>query len=262
MTPLSQILWPGLWVALGLFTFIWLVSVIRRDASIVDVFWGPGFIVVALLYAVLGHADTPRAILALVLVTVWGLRLAVHIGWRSRGRGEDYRYREMREKAGALFPWLSLVSVFWLQAIILWVVSWPLGMATRREIPSGLTWLDGFGAFLWIVGFIFEAGGDLQLARFKADSANRSRVLDTGLWRYTRHPNYFGDACVWWGLTLIALAAGGPLWIVVSPLLMTFLLLKVSGVTLLEKGLTQTKPAYRDYVRRTSAFFPWPPRSG
>lgn len=259
MTPLSQVLWPSLWIALGLFTVIWMVSVIRRDASIVDMFWGPGFMVVAVVYAVLGHAHTPRAMLTLVLVAVWGLRLAVYIGWRGRGRGEDYRYREMREKAGKLFPWLSLVSVFWLQAAILWVVSWPLAAATRGEIPSGLTWLDGLGTLLWVVGFIFEAGGDLQLARFKADPANRGRVLDAGFWRYTRHPNYFGDACVWWGLTLIALAAGGPLWVLVSPVLMTFLLMRVSGVTLLEKNLQRTKPAYRDYVRRTSAFFPWPP---
>lgn len=194
------------------------------------------------------------------LVTVWGLRLGIHILVRSRGKGEDRRYAAMRERRGASFVWLSLFSVFWLQAALLVFVSLPLLAAIGAREPAGFGALDAAGAVLFAVGFLFEAVGDAQLVRFKRDPANRGEVLDRGLWRYSRHPNYFGDATLWWGLFLFALAVPGGWRFVASPLLMTFLLLRVSGVTLLERDLSDRKPAYRDYVRRTPAFVPWFPK--
>jgi steroid 5-alpha reductase family enzyme len=257
----SSILLLGLAAAFGLMTVVWIASLAKRDVSIIDIFWGPGFALIAWLYFALGDPSTARQLILPALVTVWGLRLGLYILWRGRGKGEDYRYAEMRHKWGARFPVLSLAIVFWLQAGLLWLIGLPLMFAQLSAQPSGSAWLDAVGLVLFATGLFFESVGDLQLARFKDDPANKGKVLDSGLWRYTRHPNYFGDATVWWGFWLIALAAGSPAWTVVCPLLMTVLLLKVSGVALLEKGLAKTKPQYRDYVRKTSAFFPWPPRA-
>jgi steroid 5-alpha reductase family enzyme len=174
------------------------------------------------------------------------------------GKGEDARYRQMREYFGPRFWLLSLPVVFWLQAVLTIVVSLPLvgGQFSSRSF----WWLDGAGALVWLVGLLFESIGDWQLSRFKANPANRGKVLDQGLWRYTRHPNYFGDFLVWWGLFLVA-AAGGAWWTVVGPLVMSWLLIRVSGVTLLEKTITSRRPGYAEYQRRTSAFFPLPPRN-
>jgi steroid 5-alpha reductase family enzyme len=251
---------PGLVVALGLTTVVWMASLRKRDASIIDIFWGLGFVTLAWLYRSQVPAESFRQTLVPVLVTLWGLRLAFYILWRSRGQGEDYRYAAMREKWGASFPVLSLFIVFWLQAVLFWLIAMPLLQVQVSRQPTEGSWLDLLGLALFAIGFVFEAVGDLQLARFKADPANRGKVMDRGLWRYTRHPNYFGDATLWWGLTCFALATPNSAWILFSPILMTWLILEVSGVTLLEQGLTRTKPEYRDYVRRTSAFFPWPPR--
>lgn len=250
----------GLGAALVLMTLVWVVSLVRRDASIIDIFWGLGFVLVAWVYYSLGSQEVPRQLLVPALVTLWGVRLGAYIYWRGRGKGEDYRYAAMREKRGESFAWVSLPLVFWLQAVLLWIVSMPLLQVQIRPEPAALTWLDWTGVALFLIGFYFEAVGDYQMARFKADPANRGRVNDRGLWRLTRHPNYFGDAMVWWGLSCIALATPDSLWILISPALMTFLLMRVSGVALLEQGLQETKPQYRDYVRRTSAFFPRPPR--
>ncbi|MGE0443253.1 MAG: DUF1295 domain-containing protein [Gemmatimonadales bacterium] len=252
----------GLGLAAGLFTLIWLASLVRTDASLVDRFWGAGFVVLAVGYRLSAPPAPDRAaevarLVLLVLVAVWGLRLSGYLTWRNWGHGEDYRYRDMRQRGGRAFAWLSLVTIHWLQAAILWFVSLPLLVGLRGDRPLGpLSWV---GIAFWVVGFGFEAAGDWQLARFKADPANRGRVLSTGVWRYTRHPNYFGDACVWWAFFLFAAAQGG--WATMaSPVLMTFLLLRVSGVAMLEKKLTESRPAYRDYIRRTSAFIPRPPR--
>ncbi len=258
-TTLSTAL-TGLAGAASLMTLVWLVSLARRDASIIDVFWGLGFVLVAWIYFAATDVATIRRVLVPALVSLWGVRLSLYILWRNWGKGEDYRYRAMREKNPSVFPWLSLVTVFWLQAVLLWVISIPLLLAQRAPSPHGLIWLDWLGLVFFVIGFAFEAGGDWQLARFKADPANEGKVMDRGFWRYTRHPNYFGDAMVWWGLFLFAAATPGSLWTVYSPVLMTVLLVKVSGAALLEKGLTETKPKYRDYVQRTSAFFPWFPR--
>ena len=249
---------PGLLAVLGLASVVWLVSLVRRDASLADVFWGLGFVALAWLYRDLGDAESLRAALVPALVTIWGARLSAHILWRSRGRGEDPRYAAMRRRWGARFPLVSLFTVFWLQAAVLWIVALPLLQV--QTAPAAWSWLDGLGVALFVAGFAFEAVGDLQLLRFRADPANRGRVLDRGLWRYTRHPNYFGDATLWWGLGCLALATPGGAWTLAGPALMTFLLRRVSGVTLLEKGLHETRPGYRDYVTRTSPFFPRPPR--
>jgi steroid 5-alpha reductase family enzyme len=239
---------------------VWVGSLVTRDASIVDRVWGLGFVLVAWLAFVLTDAETVRKMVVVALVTLWGVRLSVYITWRNWGKGEDYRYREMRRKRGAQFPFISLFSVFLLQAVILWAVAAPLLQAQRAQGPDGMTWLDLAGITVFAIGFFFEVVGDSQLARFKADPGNRGKVLNTGLWRYTRHPNYFGDAMVWWGFFLLAVATPGGWWTFYSPVLMTFLLMKVSGVALLEQSLRETKPQYRDYVERTSAFFPWPPK--
>ncbi|MEJ2576742.1 MAG: DUF1295 domain-containing protein [Gammaproteobacteria bacterium] len=235
----------------------WLLSLWRRDVSIVDSLWAPMFVLAAAVYAAQAPELATRGALVLGLVTIWALRLAAYITWRNWGEGEDRRYRAIRERNQPHFGFKSVYLVFGFQGVIAWIVSLPLLAAILGDQPLGV--LDGLGVALWALGMVFEAMGDWQLARFKADPANRGKVLDTGLWRYTRHPNYFGNACVWWGFFLIALGAGG-WWAIVSPLLMTFLLLKVSGVSLLEQDIGERRPAYADYIRRTNAFLPGPPR--
>jgi len=251
----------GLWLAglavLAVFAVLgWLLSLPLRNVSIVDSMWSLMFLLAALAYAAAQATPGPRAWLVIGLVSVWSVRLAAYITWRNRDHGEDFRYQKIRANNDPGFAFKSLYIVFGLQAGLAWVISLPLLAAINSTAPLG--WLDLAGAALWLVGLVFEAGGDWQLARFKAEPANRGKVLDTGLWRYTRHPNYFGDFCVWWGLFLVALAGGG-WWSVAGPLLMSFMLLKVSGVALLEKDIGERRPDYRDYVRRTNAFFPGPP---
>jgi len=242
----------------GAMVLLWLWSLPLRNASIVDAFWGSAFVLAAWTAALAAQGGGPRRALALALVTAWGLRLSLHLLRRNAGHGEDPRYAAMRRGHGPRFWWVSLFTVFLLQAALAWVISLPVQVAVvAPATPLGP--LDALAAALWAVGVAFEAVGDWQLARFRRDPGSRGRVLDTGLWRYTRHPNYFGDACAWWGLGLLGVAAGAP-WTLVSPALMTFLLLRVSGVALLEKDIAGRRPAYRDYVARTSPFFPWFPR--
>jgi steroid 5-alpha reductase family enzyme len=250
----------GLGAILTASTFVWMVSVRREDASIADICWGLGFVLLTGLYSLLSPASTPRAWLVALLITLWGGRLSLHIHRRNRGQPEDARYRAMRALRGPTFWWRSLFTVFWLQGAILWFVALPLLVAVRAGRPAALTAVDGLGLVLFAIGFGFEVVGDYQLNRFKADPANRGRVLDRGLWRYTRHPNYFGDATLWWGLYVIACATPGGWLTALSPALMTFLLMRVSGVPLLEDALTASKPGYQAYVRRTPAFFPGVPR--
>lgn len=255
-------------VAGGSMALLWLVSLAGRDASIVDIFWGPGFMLVAwAVFAWVGAHDLPdggeaRRWLLVSLVTVWGLRLGGYLARRNHGKGEDFRYAAMREKAGGRFWIVSLFKVFLLQGALMWVVSLPVQAGQLAARPDGIGPLAIAGAAVWAVGLFFEAVGDAQLARFKADPANRSRVMDRGLWRYTRHPNYFGDFLVWWGIYLVALEGDGAWWSFVGPLVMSWLLLRVSGVTLLEKTISTRRPGYAEYVRRTSAFLPRPPRPG
>ena len=250
----------GLGAVLGLMTLLWVLSLALRDSSIVDPFWGTGFVVVNWLYFALTPGGFPaRKWLICILVTIWGLRLSLHLLRRNWGKGEDFRYRKWREEAGNRWWWMSFFRVFLLQGVLLWIISAPLLAAQIRPTPERLTWLDWIGAVVWAVGFFFEAVGDLQLTRFRSNPANKGKVLNTGVWRYTRHPNYFGDAAQWWGYFLIAVAGGG-FWTIWSPIWMTVMLLRVSGVTLLEKTLSTTKPGYQEYVESTSAFVPWFPR--
>jgi len=237
----------------------WLVSVSRRNVTLVDSLWAPFFLLAAAAYAVVAPGPlTARGALVLLLVAIWALRLGVHLTLRNRGKAEDRRYAAMRARHEPGFAWKSLFIVFGLQAVLAWIIAAPLFAAIAGRAPLGA--LDALAAALWLTGFAFETVGDAQLARFKADPANAGQVMDRGLWRWTRHPNYFGDACLWWGYRLFAVAAGGA-WTVFGPALMTLLLLKVSGVALLERDIGERRPAYRDYIARTSAFFPWPPRS-
>jgi steroid 5-alpha reductase family enzyme len=237
----------------------WLLSVRLRDASVADVAWGLGFVLIAWTTFAIADGATVRKVLVASLTTLWGLRLAGYLGWRQRGEGEDFRYQDMRRRYGRRFPFLSLFLVFGIQGLGMWAVSLPLQAAQVPDSPQGLTVLDMVGVAVWTLGFFFEAVGDLQLARFRADPRNRGKVMDRGLWRYTRHPNYFGDFCVWWGLYAIALATGEAWWSVAGPVVMSCVLLKVSGKPVLEEHLTRHREGYPDYVRRTSPFFPWPP---
>jgi steroid 5-alpha reductase family enzyme len=252
----------GALVVLGLMTTLWVVSLALRNSSIVDIFWGAGFVVTNWVY----FALTPESFLARKwllngLVTIWGLRLSFYILWRNWRKGEDFRYQTWREEAGKAWWWRSFFKVFLLQGLLMWIISAPLLAVQIGGGPARLTPLDFLAIAVWIVGFFFEAVGDFQMARFRADPTNRGKVLDTGVWRYTRHPNYFGDATQWWAYYLLAVAAGG-FFTIFSPIIMTTLLLRVSGVALLEKSLSETKPQYREYIERTSAFVPWFPRNG
>jgi steroid 5-alpha reductase family enzyme len=247
-------------VVLAYMTAIWLVSLGLRNASIVDVFWGLGFALLAAVSFVATDGFLGRKILITTLVAVWGLRLSLYILWRNWGKGEDYRYRAWREKAGEKFWWVSFFQVFLLQGVLLWLISAPILAGQFYDSPDELTVVDLLGTLAWAVGFFFEAVGDWQLASFKADPANKGKVMRSGLWRYTRHPNYFGDATVWWGYFVIAAGTVDGLWTVFSPILMTVLLLRVSGVALLERAQVQTKPQYGAYIESTSAFLPWFPR--
>jgi steroid 5-alpha reductase family enzyme len=222
----------------------------------VDIFWGVGFVIIAWITLGVTAGAPDRGRLTVALTTLWGLRLAGYLAWRNIGKGEDPRYRAMRARHGDAWPLRSLFIVFALQGVLMWIISLPVQASVRAAAPLGAA--DIAGAALVLTGVFFESVGDLQLARFKADPANKGQVMDRGLWRYTRHPNYFGDAVVWWGLFTLA-AGAGAYWTVVSPLLMTFLLRRVSGVTLLEKGMRK-KPGYDAYIQRTNAFFPWWPR--
>lgn len=267
-----------LMAAAGLFlltavTLLWILSLVLRDASIVDVFWGLGFVSVYWLVYVLTHTPiwpqmgilTPqpasaRQLLVGFLVTIWGLRLAYHILRRNWGQGEDFRYARWRKEAGQAWWWRSYFKVFLLQGAVLWVVSWPLLAVLADSGPNPLGWMDLLAVLIWSTGFFFEAGGDWQLNRFKQDRANEGVLLTSGLWRYTRHPNYFGDALIWWSFYLFAVASGA-WWTLFSPLSMTFLLRRVSGVAMLERTLRETKPGYATYMAHTNAFFPGRPKN-
>jgi steroid 5-alpha reductase family enzyme len=247
----------GLAAILLLAAATWVVSLVKSDVSIVDAMWSLLILAAALVYAAVLPPTGPRAPWVLPLAALWALRLSAHITWRNWGEPEDRRYQAIRARNEPRFALKSLYLVFGLQGVLATIVSLPLLAALAAPVP--LAWLDAFGLALVVFGVLFEAVADWQLARFKADPGNRGKVMDHGLWRYSRHPNYFGEFCVWWGFFLVALAAGG-WWSILSPLLMSVLLLKVSGVALLEQDIGERRPAYRDYVARTNAFFPGAPR--
>lgn len=237
---------------------IWMLATAKRNAGIVDIFWPLFFLAAAIVHAFASAHLVSRGYLVLGLTIVWATRLSIYLAMRAAGQPEDRRYQAIRARNEPGFAWKSLYLVFGLQAVLAWIVSAPLAGAILGQ--GRLQLLDGMGAALVTFGIAFQAIADTQLARFKADPLNQGRVLDTGLWKYSRHPNYFAECCVWWGFYLIACAAGA-WWAIFSPLLMTVLLLKISGVALLEKDIAERRPAYREYVRRTNAFIPAPPRS-
>ncbi len=240
-----------------LLLLLWGYSLAREDAGVVDIFWGPGFAVVAWVSVLVGEPST-RALLGAGLATVWAARLGGYLYWRNHGKPEDFRYRAMRERWGPSFRWRSLYIVFGLQGLLILLVSLPLSaIATQPGPPLGP--LEALGVLFFAIGLFFETVGDLQLARFKADPASKGQVMDRGLWRYTRHPNYFGDFAVWWGLWLLA-ARVAP-WTIVAPIIMSVLLLRVSGVAMLERDIVERRPKYAAYIQKTSAFFPWFPKS-
>jgi steroid 5-alpha reductase family enzyme len=237
----------------------WVLSVIVKNASIVDITWGLGFVLVAWVVRLRVDGLGLRQNLLVGMTSIWGLRLAGYLASRNIGKGEDYRYVAMRRHYGARFPIISLATVFGLQGVLMFIVSLPVQLGQTRHDPSVgvLAWV---GIAIWAVGLFFEGIGDLQLAAFKKNPANQGTVMNTGLWKYTRHPNYFGDSCVWTGIALVAAETTVGRWGLVGPVLMTYLLVRVSGKALLERGLRKRKPGYDEYVARTSGFFPMPPK--
>ena len=255
---------PMLTLALALLGYVtvwFVIAVLRRDNSLADIAWGGGFILLALSSLHLGPGATPRALLATGLVLLWGVRLAVHISMRNRGKGEDFRYAAWRRDWERHWVWRSFLQVFLLQGVLLYAIALAVVRINLTTGPA-LGWLDLTGVLVWLLGFVFEAVGDWQLVRFTRDTNVRGTVMDRGLWRYSRHPNYFGEALQWWGVWLLAAAVPGEWWTIVSPVGITWLLLKVSGVPMLERALEARVPGYREYQRRTSVFIPLPPRRG
>jgi len=245
-------------VLLAMAVAAWALATARRNAGLVDIVWPLFFLAAAIAFAASGPHEGPRTWLVLALVAPWAMRLSVYLALRNWNAPEDHRYRAIRARNEPGFSWKSLYLVFGLQAVLAWLISAPLAgaIASTGELQP----LDAAGAALAAFGIAFESAADAQLANFKSDPANAGKVMDRGLWRYTRHPNYFGEFCVAWGLWLVA-AAGGAWWTVFAPLLMSFLLLRVSGVALLERDIGERRPAYRDYITRTNAFFPGPRRN-
>jgi steroid 5-alpha reductase family enzyme len=239
-------------------SIIFIIALSKKDNSLADIAWGGGFILVAGLTFLLEKSYTERQLLANALVFIWAIRLAVHISFRNKKRGEDFRYAQWRAIWGRWFVPRTYLQVFLLQGFFLVLISYSV-ILINHSAESGLTLLDILGFILWLVGFFFEAIGDWQLLKFKRNPANTGKVMNLGLWKYTRHPNYFGEATIWWGIFLIALSVKNGWTAAISPLLITFLLLKVSGVPLLEKKYSRN-PDYAQYARKTSVFIPWPPK--
>ena len=251
------------WASIGvlvLMTVLWLISIPIKNVSIVDIFWGIGYLVAISIYTYLSNDIFTRQWVLFVLVLIWSFRLSGYLFFRNYGKGEDFRYLEFRRHFGAKrYWWFSFFQVFLLQGALVMLVSLPLLGVNLNTKSNELNVLDYLAILVWIIGFFFESVGDYQLTKFKGNPNNKGKVLDTGLWRYTRHPNYFGDAAVWWSFGMFSIASGA-YWHTIGSLIMTFLIIKISGVSLLEKSLNDAKPQYKDYISRTSAFIPWIPK--
>lgn len=246
-------------IIITLATLVWLISVVITNASIVDIFWGAGFVIVNSYYYLSLEELFLRHHILMILSSIWGLRLSLYIAWRNLGKGEDYRYQNFRKSYGEKrYWWVSFFQVFLLQSILLWIISMPFYGVNFSTSSDDLFVADYVALFIWAVGMIFETGGDIQLLAFKRKSENKGKVMDKGLWKYTRHPNYFGDSMIWWSFATFSIAAD-EYWQIISAVIMTLLLLKVSGVSLLEKKL-KDKPYYNEYIKSTNAFFPWFPK--
>ena len=237
----------------------WIISLVIKNASIVDIVWGAGFAVTSWVLALTVDGNSGRQTLLAVMVGLWGMRLAIYLAKRNIGHGEDWRYKAMRKKKGKNFGIISLVTVFGLQGVLMWTVSLPVILGNADDSP-GVGPIAVMGIMLWAVGLMFEAVGDYQLARFKKDPVNATKVMDQGLWSLTRHPNYFGDALLWWGIGIVGAETGSGVFGFIGPVVMTFFLLKISGVPMLERSLSRRREGYADYVARTSGFIPRPPK--
>jgi len=237
----------------------WLVSLYKKNVTIVDSLWGLGFILIAWLTWFQADGYWARKLLLASLATIWGVRLVVYLSVRNYGKSEDPRYAKWRKASGPRFWWVSLFKVFLLQALFLWSIALAIQTGQTNAQPTHLGVLDLAGTGIWIIGFVFESVGDWQLTRFKSIPANRGKVMDRGLWQYTRHPNYFGECLIWWGLFCITLSDPRAWWTVVSPIIITLVLLKMTGIPLTEKLILEKRPGYRAYRESTAAFFPWFP---
>lgn len=235
----------------------WLLSLLKKDVSIVDTMWSLMILLAGVVFYLSTPESNPRRGLVLIMLALWAIRLAAHITWVHYGKDEDPRYQQIRKNNQPHFKYKSIYIVFGLQAVLGWIVALPILAATNSAAALG--WLDYLAVAVWAFGMFFEVVGDWQMMKFRSRPDSKGKVFDEGLWRYSRHPNYFGECCIWWGFFLLALAAGG-WWSILSPLLMTFLLLKVSGVAMLEKDIGERKPAYAQYVKETNAFIPWLPK--
>jgi steroid 5-alpha reductase family enzyme len=261
MSPVATALVSAAIAIVVLMLVTWTISLAIRNASIVDIVWGLGFVVVAWTVRLTadGDLDAARGWLLVAMTTLWGLRLAGYLAWRNLGHGEDYRYRAMRKHHGPKFPIISLYTVFGLQGVLMWIVSLPVQLGQTDDTPD-IGVLAFIGVAVYAVGLFFEVVGDAQLTRFKADPSNAGKVMDRGLWKYTRHPNYFGDCCVWWGIGLVAAETGTGAIGLIGAVVMTILLRRVSGVVFLEKTIVKRREGYREYIERTSPFIPRPPK--
>jgi steroid 5-alpha reductase family enzyme len=246
--------------AAGFMVIGWVISLVRKNAAIADIMWGLGFVLIAWLTFFQADGFFQRQLLLVLLVTLWGLRLFFHIASRSRGKGEDPRYAAWRAQYGERFWLVSLYKVFLVQAVFLWVIALGVQYGQVAEQPAHLTWLDAAGFLIWLVGFAFEAVSDYQLRRFLDNPDNRGRVMKRGLWRYSRHPNYFGESLVWWGIFVIVLSTPFGFITIISPLMITYTLLRLTGVSLMEEAEFSDNPEYQAYIQRTSAFIPWFPK--
>lgn len=260
MHSVSTIIGWNLAAVIAMMIVGWLFSLRFRNVTVVDSLWGLGFVLIVWITFFLSEGFADRKILIAALATVWGLRLSIYLSKRNWGAGEDPRYGEWRKKSGDRFWLVSLCKVFLLQAIFLWIIALVLQFGQLAPTPDHFVWTDMAGVLVWVIGFIFEAVGDWQLARFKADPANKGRVMDRGLWAYTRHPNYFGEFLIWWGFFLITLSTPYSWWTIISPLIITAVLLKMTGIPLTENTIVKTRPGYTNYIKRTNAFVPWFPK--
>jgi steroid 5-alpha reductase family enzyme len=259
MENLLTLLFSNLMIVVAMMVCIWMLSLYVKNAAIVDIFWAVGFVIVAWMTFFMTNGYVLRKLVLTGAVTLWGLRLSIHLFLRNFGMPEDRRYAAMRRNRGKHFWWRSFFEIFMLQAVLLWLISLTVQIGQFSPFPDRIGKLDIAGMVVWLIGFVFESVSDYQLSTFKSDPANKGKVMDKGLWRYSRHPNYFGETLVWWGIFLIGLSVPGGIGALISPVLITFLLLKVSGVALTEKTISSRRPGYLEYIRRTSSFVPWLP---
>jgi steroid 5-alpha reductase family enzyme len=238
----------------------WVISLAKKNVTIADSLWGLGFILIAWMTFILSEGFNGRKWLIAILVTIWGIRLSAYLSWRNWGKGEDPRYGSWRQNNPEKFWIISLFKVFLLQSLFLWLISMALQFGQISPVPPKFILLDIFGTVIFAIGFFFESVGDWQLARFKSDPGNKGKVMDRGLWAYSRHPNYFGEILIWWGIYVVTLSTPGSWWTILSPIIITLVLIKMTGIPLTEKAIAETRPGYKDYVERTHSLLPWFPR--